>query len=79
MRRSPCWMVDSGVGAAGGWAAAKVDFNSMAETGPAAVEAHFYAAIRVLELVAGSDRADNLRRHLLPRVLAASAAGAAGA
>lgn len=32
-----------------------------------ATAAHFYVAIRVLELVAGSDRADNLRRQLMGR------------
>jgi hypothetical protein len=58
------------------WAAAQIDIGSMAQSGQLAVEAHFYAAIRVLELVAGSDRADNLRRHLLPRVLSARSAAA---
>lgn len=47
------------------WAARQVESAVADEAGRAAVAEHFYVAVRVLELVAGSDRADNLRRHLL--------------
>lgn len=47
------------------WAAAQIEFEALSEAAREAVEAHFYIAIRMLELVAGSERADNLRRHLL--------------
>ncbi len=55
------------------WAAGRIDYNAMTEGSRASAQAHFYAAVRVLELVAGSDRADNLRRHLLPRLPAETA------
>lgn len=47
------------------WAARQIDGEAMSEASRAAIASHFYVAIRMLELVAGSDRADNLRRHLL--------------
>ncbi len=47
------------------WAARQIELEALTENGRAAVESHFYVAVRMLELVAGSDRADNLRRHLL--------------
>lgn len=56
------------------WAAARVELASLTGARRNAVEAHFYIAIRILELVAGSERADNLRRQLIRRVPPASAA-----
>lgn len=47
------------------WAARQIDFEALSDSGREAVVSHFYVAVRMLELVAGSDRADNLRRHLL--------------
>ncbi len=47
------------------WAARQIETAAVDEAGRAAIAEHFYIAIRMLELVAGSDRADNLRRHLL--------------
>ena len=47
------------------WAARQIEIESLSEAGRDAVVSHFYVAVRMLELVAGSDRADNLRRHLL--------------
>jgi hypothetical protein len=47
------------------WAAAQIELHSLSEAGRETVESHFYVAVRMLELVAGSERADNLRRHLL--------------
>ncbi len=49
------------------WAAARLDYNSLNVERREAAAAHFYVAIRVLELVAGSERADNLRRQLMGR------------
>lgn len=49
------------------WAAVRLDMASMPAERREAAVAHFYVAIRVLELVAGSDRADNLRRQLMGR------------
>lgn len=49
------------------WAAVRLDMASMTVERREAAAAHFYVAIRVLELVAGSDRADNLRRQLMGR------------
>jgi hypothetical protein len=53
------------------WAAVRLDVASMTAERRDAAAAHFYVAIRVLErvleLVAGSDRADNLRRQLMGR------------
>jgi hypothetical protein len=49
------------------WAAVRLDVASMTAERRDAAVAHFYVAIRVLELVAGSDRADNLRRQLIGR------------
>lgn len=49
------------------WAAARIDLNALGEDRRQAAEAHFYVAIRILELVAGSERADNLRRQLIRR------------
>lgn len=46
------------------WAARQIETTISADA-RATVAEHFYIAIRMLELVAGSDRADNLRRHLL--------------
>jgi hypothetical protein len=56
------------------WAAARVELASLTEGRREAAEAHFYVAIRILELVAGSERADNLRRQLIRRAPPASAA-----
>jgi hypothetical protein len=47
------------------WAAAQIELAKLSEAGRETVESHFYVAVRMLELVAGSERADNLRRHLL--------------
>lgn len=47
------------------WAARQVALETLSDAGREAVASHFYVAVRMLELVAGSDRADNLRRHLL--------------
>jgi hypothetical protein len=47
------------------WAARQIATETLTATSREAVESHFYIAVRMLELVAGSDRADNLRRHLL--------------
>ena len=47
------------------WAARQIEIESLNEAARDAVVSHFYVAVRMLELVAGSDRADNLRRHLL--------------
>jgi hypothetical protein len=49
------------------WAAVRLDMAAMTQEHREAAVAHFYVAIRVLELVAGSDRADNLRRQLMGR------------
>lgn len=49
------------------WAAARIDYNTLTVERRDAAAAHFYVAIRVLELVAGSERADNLRRQLMGR------------
>jgi hypothetical protein len=51
------------------WAAARIELGSLTDARRESAEAHFYVAIRILELVAGSDRADNLRRHLIRRPL----------
>ena len=53
------------------WAAVRLDMASMSPGRRDAAAAHFYVAIRVLELVAGSDRADNLRRQLMGRFMPA--------
>lgn len=50
------------------WTAARIDVATLTQQGRDHLSAHLYAAIRVLELVAGSERADNLRRHLAPRL-----------
>jgi hypothetical protein len=47
------------------WAAAQIELEKLSESRRETVESHFYVAVRMLELVAGSERADNLRRHLL--------------
>ena len=47
------------------WAARQIELEALDEAGRAAIASHFYVAVRMLELVAGSERADNLRRHLL--------------
>ncbi|HEX9462559.1 MAG TPA: hypothetical protein VGB82_08165 [Alphaproteobacteria bacterium] len=47
------------------WAARQIALEALSDAGREAVASHFYVAVRMLELVAGSDRADNLRRHLL--------------
>ncbi len=49
------------------WVAVRLDMASLTAERRDAAAAHFYVAIRVLELVAGSDRADNLRRQLMGR------------
>lgn len=56
------------------WAAARIELAGLSDARRQTVEAHFYVAIRILELVAGSERADNLRRQLIRRVPPASAA-----
>ena len=47
------------------WAARQIELSTLEDARRAAIAGHFYVAIRMLELIAGSDRADNLRRHLL--------------
>lgn len=47
------------------WAARQIDPATTDAASRATAADHFYVAVRLLELVAGSDRADNLRRHLL--------------
>jgi hypothetical protein len=47
------------------WAARQIEVEALDGAARAAIAGHFYVAVRMLELVAGSDRADNLRRHLL--------------
>lgn len=47
------------------WAARRIEISALDDVRRAAVAGHFYVAVRMLELIAGSDRADNLRRHLL--------------
>ena len=47
------------------WAARRIQIAALDEAARAAVAGHFYIAVRMLELVCGSDRADNLRRQLL--------------
>lgn len=59
------------------WAAARVDLASLTEGRREAAEANFYVAIRILELVAGSERADNLRRQLIRRPIAPPASALA--
>ena len=54
------------------WAAVRLDMAAMTPDRRDAAAAHFYVAIRVLELVAGSDRADNLRRQLMGRFMPAA-------
>lgn len=51
------------------WAAARIELGSLTGARRQMAEAHFYVAIRILELVAGSERADNLRRQILRRPL----------
>jgi len=58
------------------WAAVRLDMATMTAERREAAAAHFYVAIRVLELVAGSDRADNLRRQLMGRFAAPAAPAA---
>lgn len=55
------------------WAAVRLDMATLTAQRREAAAAHFYVAIRVLELVAGSDRADNLRRQLMGRFAPAAA------
>lgn len=59
------------------WAAARIDFTALTLERREAAAAHFYVAIRVLELVAGSERADNLRRQLMGRFAAPPPASSA--
>jgi hypothetical protein len=59
------------------WAAVRLDMASMSVERRDAASAHFYVAIRVLELVAGSDRADNLRRQLMGRFVSVAEPSAA--
>ena len=61
------------------WAAVRLDMASMTVERREAAAAHFYVAIRVLELVAGSDRADNLRRQLMGRFAPAAVPAAPSA
>ena len=61
------------------WVAVRLDTASMTAERRDAAAAHIYVAIRVLELVAGSDRADNLRRQLMGRFAPVTAPAAASA
>ena len=45
------------------WAARRIEISALDEVRQAAVAGHFYIAVRMLELIAGSDRADGRFRR----------------